>query len=81
MVKRSRKIAGRLLASLAASFVVLSLTARAADWPQWRGPDGSGVSSERGLPEEWGETKNVKWKTPIPGARTPARSSGASASS
>lgn len=38
-----------------------------ANWPQWRGPDGSGISTERGLPEEWGETKNVRWKTPLPG--------------
>jgi outer membrane protein assembly factor BamB len=37
------------------------------NWPQWRGPDGSGVSAEKGLPEEWGEAKNVRWKTPLPG--------------
>ena len=67
MVKRSGKIIGRLLASLAAAGVVLSSGARGADWPQWRGPEGSGVSAERGLPEEWSETKNVRWKTPIPG--------------
>lgn len=36
-------------------------------WPQFRGPDGQGHSSERGLPLEWGEARNVRWKTPIPG--------------
>ena len=38
-----------------------------ANWPQWRGPDGSGVSAERGLPEEWGEKQNIRWKSPLPG--------------
>lgn len=37
------------------------------NWPQWRGPDGQGVSVETGLPIEWSGTKNVKWKTPIDG--------------
>jgi outer membrane protein assembly factor BamB len=39
----------------------------AANWPQWRGPSGMGVSSEKNLPAEWSATKNVKWKTAIPG--------------
>lgn len=37
------------------------------DWPQFRGPTGQGVSDERGLPLTWSESKNVRWKTPIPG--------------
>ncbi|MCA1563684.1 MAG: PQQ-binding-like beta-propeller repeat protein [Acidobacteria bacterium] len=37
------------------------------NWPQWRGPTGQGVSSERHLPLEWSPTKNIAWKTPIPG--------------
>jgi outer membrane protein assembly factor BamB len=36
-------------------------------WPAFRGPDGQGHSSERGLPLEWSETKNVQWKTKVPG--------------
>ena len=34
---------------------VLALTtaAQAADWPQWRGPDRSGVSAETGLLKQW----------------------------
>ena len=39
----------------------------AADWPQFRGPDGQGHSSEQDLPLEWSEDKNVVWKVPIPG--------------
>ena len=39
----------------------------AQDWPQFRGPTGQGVSDERNLPLSWSETKNVRWKTAIPG--------------
>ena len=37
------------------------------NWPQWRGPRGQGVSEEKNLPLEWSPTKNIKWKTPVPG--------------
>ena len=39
----------------------------AQEWPQFRGPDGQGHSVERGLPVEWSETRNIRWKTPVPG--------------
>jgi outer membrane protein assembly factor BamB len=46
----------------------LSLSASAsAQWPQWRGPGGLGVSGETNLPTEWSPTKNILWKTEIPG--------------
>lgn len=38
-----------------------------SNWPQWRGPDGQGISSEKNLPTQWSESKNVQWKTPISG--------------
>ena len=44
-----------------------SVLAQAEDWPQFRGPTGQGHATERGLPFEWGETKNIIWKTPVPG--------------
>src|SRR5262245_18782445 len=37
------------------------------NWPQWRGPDGSGVSNAKNLPTEWSRAKNIKWKTAIDG--------------
>jgi outer membrane protein assembly factor BamB len=40
---------------------------QAEDWPQFRGPTGQGHATERGLPLEWSETKNIIWKTPVPG--------------
>jgi outer membrane protein assembly factor BamB len=36
-------------------------------WPQFRGPDGNGVSAVAGLPLTWSESQNVRWKTPIHG--------------
>ena len=49
--------------------VVVAASPVAADpnWSQWRGPDGQGVSHEAGVPLEWGEGKNIAWKTAIPG--------------
>lgn len=37
------------------------------NWPQWRGPQGTGVAPDKDLPSEWSSTKNVAWKTAIPG--------------
>jgi outer membrane protein assembly factor BamB len=42
----------------------------AADWPQWRGPTGDGISAETGLPLKWSRTENVAWKVPLPGLGT-----------
>jgi outer membrane protein assembly factor BamB len=38
----------------------------AADWPQFRGPNASGVAEESNLPVEFGPETNVVWKTPVP---------------
>ncbi|MCA1576564.1 MAG: PQQ-binding-like beta-propeller repeat protein [Acidobacteria bacterium] len=50
-----------------AFLLVLSSVIFAADWPQFRGPGGQGISDERNVPLTWSETKNVRWKTAIPG--------------
>jgi len=34
-------------------------------WNQFRGPNGDGKSLAENVPVEFGETKNVRWKTPI----------------
>ncbi|MGE0885540.1 MAG: PQQ-binding-like beta-propeller repeat protein [Blastocatellales bacterium] len=41
--------------------------AETSNWPQWRGPDSQGVSNDKNLPTEWSDTKNVLWKTELPG--------------
>ena len=35
-------------------------------WPQFRGPNGSGIADGQKPPVEFGPDKNVKWKTPAP---------------
>ena len=39
----------------------------AANWPQWRGPQGTGVSNEMGLPVEWSRDQNIAWRAPLSG--------------
>jgi outer membrane protein assembly factor BamB len=58
--------------SLAAA-LALAATARADNWPAWRGPTGQGHSAETNLPLEWSAKKNVKWKVPLefPGNSSP----------
>ena len=42
------------------------LTASAAEWPQWRGPNRDGVSGEVGLLKEWSPNgPKVLWKVPL----------------
>ena len=38
----------------------------AADWPQFRGPNGTGVAGESPLPTGFSPQKNVAWKTAVP---------------
>ena len=47
---------------------VAARPAAAQDWPEFRGPQGQGHSTEQGLPLEWSESRNVIWKTPVPGS-------------
>jgi len=48
-------------------------TSASAQWPQWRGPGGHGISTERNLPTEWSAATadkpavNIQWKTEISG--------------
>jgi outer membrane protein assembly factor BamB len=37
------------------------------NWPRWRGPDGKAVADKFRLPLHWDASKNVLWKTRIPG--------------
>ena len=64
----------RISALVAGTGIVLlasDLTVRSADgdhyWPQWRGPEASGVVRYADPPTEWSETSNVTWKVELPG--------------
>jgi outer membrane protein assembly factor BamB len=44
--------------------LVCAVTLSANDWPQWRGPDRTGVSKETGLLQEWPKDgPKLRWKT------------------
>ena len=40
---------------------------QAADWSRFRGPNGSAVSDDRGVPTDWSDSKNLVWKADLPG--------------
>ena len=49
-------------------FILTPICVWGANWPQWRGPDGSG-HAPAGIkyPSEWSSTKNIMWKINLPG--------------
>ncbi len=53
----------------AALMCLMSLlqSASGGDWSRFRGADGSGVSPEATPPVEFGDARNLSWKTPLPG--------------
>jgi outer membrane protein assembly factor BamB len=38
-----------------------------ANWAQWRGPEGQGVSAESAVPSQWSPSQNVAWKVAVEG--------------
>lgn len=44
-----------------------SITESNDGWTRFRGPNGTGVSSETTIPTTWSESSNLIWKTKIPG--------------
>ena len=55
-------------ALIAPATVVLS----GSDWPEWRGPARTGVSTEKGLPEKWSPSgENLAWRAPYGGRSSP----------
>ncbi|MQA29951.1 MAG: PQQ-binding-like beta-propeller repeat protein [Luteitalea sp.] len=63
MARATRQI--WLLAAL--TWLVLAAPLSAEHWPQWRGPAGTGASTEVRLPETWGEGRNIAWRTRLGG--------------
>jgi outer membrane protein assembly factor BamB len=60
---------GALQACLILAFIAHTSVASGGDsnWPQWRGPEGQGISSDKGVPTAWSSTENIRWKTEISG--------------
>ncbi len=66
-----------LAALLLASFPLLPSShaeTASANWPQWRGPDGTSVAAPGDYPIEFSPEKNVAWRVELPGvgSSTPA---------
>lgn len=56
--------------ALAIAFLIAGAVGQplsAADWHQFRGPQGQGHADAHDLPTRWSETENVAWKIAIPG--------------
>lgn len=49
--------------------LVLSSELESQNWPQFRGPDGSGVAEGQNLPVDWSvaDGRNILWRVPIEG--------------
>src|SRR5260370_36470115 len=48
------------------ALLLIQITLTAGDWTQFRGPNGSGISPSKGLPEHFDLQKNVVWRTALP---------------
>ena len=46
--------------------LVLAVSSSAADWPQFRGPEGTGIAEGDVLPSRFGEDVNLVWKRAVP---------------
>jgi len=47
-------------------WLLIQITLAGADWTQFRGPNGSGVSPSKDLPEHFDQQKNMVWRTALP---------------
>jgi outer membrane protein assembly factor BamB len=47
--------------------VLLAAASLSANWPQWRGPSGLGVSAESTLPSSWNARENIAWSASLAG--------------
>ncbi len=56
----------RVLAILALAGSI-GQTGQARNWGHWRGEGGNSISTDATPPTSWGPTRNIKWKSSIPG--------------
>ena len=64
---RSRGQAIVIAGALAVVASAAGSTARAENWPGFRGPGGRSVSADKGFPVNWGPQQNVRWRAALPG--------------
>lgn len=56
----------RMILAIALPLMTLAPRVSAEHWPQWRGPEGTGVGMATDLPTKWGPEQNIVWKTAMP---------------
>jgi outer membrane protein assembly factor BamB len=61
------KILTSLLMVVLFTCALMDCSAVAADWTQFRGPNGAGVSPETHLPTKWSASEGLRWKVELPG--------------
>jgi len=69
-VKRSVLVIAIALFVVAESSLYAQQSKQTNEWPQFRGPNGTGVAEGFALPAEFSATKNLAWKTTVPFARS-----------
>tara|TARA_R110002096_G_scaffold123315_17_gene266914 strand:- start:1356 stop:2609 length:1254 start_codon:yes stop_codon:yes gene_type:complete len=57
----------KILALVTTIVLSLNCASQAANWPQWRGPDGNSVAAEGQYPSAFSSTENVTWRVELPG--------------
>jgi outer membrane protein assembly factor BamB len=63
---RARTVVSILIGLVSAALAAHG-SARGGDWPRFRGPNGTGISSDKGVPLEWSAEKNIVWRRELPG--------------
>jgi len=72
LMEKPRMLITRTSATFTTAFLFLgfagiSMPLLASDWPQFRGPNSSGVSPDSPFPATWSDSQNLRWKTALPG--------------
>ena len=56
----------KLTAMRSIAWLLVPIALAAADWTQFRGPNGAGVSPSKDLPEHFDSQKNIVWRVALP---------------
>jgi outer membrane protein assembly factor BamB len=55
-----------VLCGAVALIAFLDSSAVGKPWPGWRGPEGTGIASEKDIPLKWSATENTRWRVELP---------------
>ena len=68
----TREFASNALLTILAGLVAawLAVHAIAEEWPQFRGPNGTGISTSADVPVEFGPDRDVAWRVRVPAGKS-----------